>query len=77
MCHVRVASSCKYKYSTITKKLLQSTPISNNFAIRSTHGYFKTYIVSSAHKLALYNHYFYGPRIKIGVLYPTYIKEMS
>ena len=76
MCHVHVASS-EYKHFAINKKFLRSTPISNNFAIGPTHGYFRTYIVSSAHKLALYNHYFYGPHIKIGVLYPTYIKEMS
>ena len=76
MCHVHVASS-EYKHFAFNKKLLRSTTISNNFAIGPTHGYFRTYIVSSAHKLALYNHYFYGPHIEIGVLYPTYIKEMS
>ena len=76
MCHVHVASS-EYKHFAINKKLIQSTPISNNFAIGLKHGYFRTYIVSSAHKLAFYNHYFYGPHIEIGVLYSTYIKEMS
>ena len=44
MCHVRVPSS-KYKHSAINKKLLQSTPISNNFSIEPTHGYFRTCVV--------------------------------